>query len=576
MVMLGNPPYSGHSANKGAWISRLLRGQDGEKPTGSYFHVDGRPLGERNPKWLNDDYVKFMRFAQRRIERTGEGVLGFVTNHSYLDNPTFRGMRHSLMEAFDKIYLLDLHGNAKKKERTPDGGKDENVFSIQQGVAIGLFVRRGDSDNGPARIFHSDLWGEREAGDGGGKYGWLAAHDMGSTAWEELAPKPPLFLFVPRDDALSEEYEAYPKLTDVMPIHSVGVVTARDRLAIQWTEEGMSNVVADFGNRDTEDARSRYRLGKDARDWKVALAQKDVRESEGSVKRILYRPFDERFTYYTGKSRGFICMPRPEVMRHMLQGSNLGLITTKQCQTNPGVFIANSVIAHKSFSAYDINYLFPLNVWPKDADVEVESDRVPNFAPAFVKAVREAVGLDSLTAGAGNLTETFGQEDIFHYIYSVLHSPEYRRRYADFLKSDFPRIPLTGNRDLFASLVKLGQRLAALHLMEAEGPNPPAFAHTGSNRVDKLRYAPPSSAKEPGRVWINRDQCFKGVAATTWEFMIGGYRPAEKWLKDRKNRVLSYNDITHYRRICAALAETRQVMQRIDQAIDSRGGWPLQ
>ena len=191
MVVLGNPPYSGHSANKGQWIRDLLRGKDGVATTGSYFHVDGGPLQERNPKWLNDDYVKFIRYAQRRIERTGEGVLAFVTNHSYLDNPTFPGMRQSLLDTFDDIYLLDLHGNSKKKERTPEGEKDENVFDIQQGVAIGLFVKRSNSAVAPARVFHADLWGERDAGPDGGKYEWLAANDIETTNWSELSPKSP-------------------------------------------------------------------------------------------------------------------------------------------------------------------------------------------------------------------------------------------------------------------------------------------------------------------------------------------------------------------------------------------------
>ena len=224
MVVLGNPPYSGHSANKGEWIQGIASryGMASRTKTGNYFQIDGQPLGEMNPKWLNDDYVKFIRFAQWRIERTGEGVLGFITNHSYLDSPTFRGMRQSLMATFDEIYLLDLHGNAKKKEHAPDGGRDENVFDIQQGVAIGLFVKHTKATSKPARVFHADLWGEREAGPHGGKYGWLAANDIATTRWAELSPKPPLYLFVPRNEALAEEYEAGWKLTVVFPVHSVG------------------------------------------------------------------------------------------------------------------------------------------------------------------------------------------------------------------------------------------------------------------------------------------------------------------------------------------------------------------
>ena len=262
MVVLGNPPYSGHSANKGPWISHLLRGKDGIETTGSYFQVDGSPLKERNPKWLNDDYVKFIRYAQRRIERTGEGVLAFVTNHSYLDNPTFRGMRQSLMETFDEMYLLDRHGNSKKKERTPEEGKDENVFDIQQGVAIGLFAKRADGADTPARVFHANLWGEREAGPGGGKYGWLAANDIHTTEWLELSPKSPRYLFIPRDETLAEEYEAGWSVTDAFPTNSVGIVTARDKLTIQWARDKMKQVASDFARLSEDAARTQFALAR--------------------------------------------------------------------------------------------------------------------------------------------------------------------------------------------------------------------------------------------------------------------------------------------------------------------------
>ena len=574
MVVLGNPPYSGHSANKGAWIKGLLRGRDGGEETGSYFEVDGQPLGERNPKWLNDDYVKFIRFAQWRIERTGEGVLGFVTNHSYLDNPTFRGMRHSLMRTFDEIYLLDLHGNAKRKERAPGGGKDENVFDIQQGVAVGLFVKHADASDAPARVFHADLWGEREAGPDGGKYGWLAANDVETTQWAELAPQPPLHLFVPRDETLIEEYEAGMALTDIFPINSVGIVTARDKLAIQWTAQDMRHVAADFVSHDAEDARNVFALGKDSSDWKVADAQRDIRdhpEGDRRIVPILYRPFDARFTYYTGRAGGFICRPRPNVMRHMPAGPNMGL-----CVGRAGAVIGSNEwdVAFISRNSSDFNLfrrggncLFPLYTYGKGM-------RKANLDQEFVAKIASAIGLEFLSEGGGNLTAKFGPEDVFHYIYAVLHSPEYRRRYADFLKSDFPRIPLSDDLALFAALAGLGKRLASLHLMEAEGKDTPAFPCKGDNRISKIHYAPPTDVL-PGRAWINSKQYFAGVAPETWDFAIGGYRPAEKWLKDRKGRVLSFDDITHYRRICAALAETPCIMARIDREIDARGGWPL-
>ena len=312
MVVLGNPPYSGHSANKGKWIRNLLRGKDGVNLTGNYFQVDGNKLDEPNPKWLNDDYVKFIRYAQRRIEIKGEGVLGFVTNHGYLDNPTFRGMRQSLMKTFDDIYLLDLHGNSKKRERTPDGGKDENVFDIQQGVAIGLFVKYQKPSGGLGRVFHADLYGERDLQDRGGKYQWLAANDFRTTDWVELRPRSPHYMFIPRDEDLAQEYGAGWSIPEIFPVNSAGVVTARDKLTIHWSADQVLETVRDFASLGNEEARSKYGLGDDVRDWKVGLAQEDLKESglkDDLVAPIIYRPFDARFTYYTGTTRGLYVCP---------------------------------------------------------------------------------------------------------------------------------------------------------------------------------------------------------------------------------------------------------------------------
>ena len=574
MVVLGNPPYSGHSANKGAWIADLMRGRISESPE-SYFTVDGGPLGEHNPKWLNDDYVKFIRFAQWRIERTGEGVLGFVTNHGYLDNPTYRGMRQSLMTTFDEIHLLDLHGNARKKECAPDGGPDQNVFDIRQGVAIGLFVKQRDG-SGPARVFHADLWGPRE-GDGG-KYGQLDGNDVETTAWTELTPRSPDYLFVPRDEALADEYRAGWKLTDILPVNSTGIVTARDKLAIQWTEEEMRRVAERFTSMGVEEAREAFRLGKDSLDWHVADAQQDIRDhwDESPIVPILYRPFDMRATYYTGRSGGIMVGPRPNVMPHMLGGSNLGLSTSRGTEVVGSwehIFVSKSLTQHHTVSMKEVNYLFPLYVYPITGD---GTERTPNLAPEFTDAVAEATGLAFTPDGASDLSASFGPEDVFHWCYAVLHSPEYRRRYADFLKADFPRVPLPANGALFAELAALGARLAALHLLEADGEagDAPRFDVVGGNRVDRVRYTEPA-AGAGGRVWINKTQYFEGVAPETWAFTIGGYRPAEKWLKDRKGRPLDYNGIERYQRICAALAETPRLMARIDGAIAAHGGWPI-
>ena len=292
---------------------------------------------------------------------------------------------------------------------------------------------------------------------------------------------------------------------------------------------------------------------------------------------MLYRPFDRRFTYYTGKSRGFICRPRPEVMRHMLAGENLGLSTTRSTEIAGGwehVFASRHLIQHHTVSLKEVNYLFPLYTFPLAALANTVNTRTPNLDAKFTRSFASAVGLDFITDGAGDRTSTFGPEDIFRYIYAVLHSPEYRRRYADFLKSDFPRIPLPAHRAVFSALIIPGARLVSLHLMEADNRRiAPAFPRTGSNQVDQVRYAPPSSGL-PGCVWINREQYFESVEPEIWSSTIGGYRPAEKWLKDRKGRTLSDEDIAHYQKIVVALNRTIRIMAKIDEVIDAHGGWP--
>lgn len=578
-VLIGNPPYSGHSSNKGKWIRDLLRGKDGVEATGSYFQVGGKPLGEKNPKWLNDDYVKFIRYAHRRIEWTGKGILGFVTNHSYLDNPTFRGMRQSLMDTFDEMYLLDLHGNSKRKEKTPEGGKDENVFDIQQGVAVSLFVKSVDSADDLARLFHADLWGQRDAAPHKSKYEWLVANDVASTPYAELVPILPRYLFVPRDETLAEEYEAGWGINEVFPTNSVGIVTARDKLTIRWTSDEMRQVAIDFANLSEDEARTHYSLRNDVRDWRVQWAQADIRshpDASKHIRPILYRPFDKRYTYYTGQTCGFICMPRQKVMHHMLAGPNVGLSTTRATEITGGwehIFVSNFLIQHHTVSLKEVNYLFPLYTFPTEGLKHLDLAREPNLNTKFIQDIGSSLGLEFVSDGSGNLLESFGPDEVFNYIYAVLHSPAYRRRYEDFLKSDFPHIPLIGERALFFALVALGKRLTSLHLMELEEDDAPAFPKIGDNRVENARFAPPKNGA-PSRVFINCDQYFEDVKLEVWSFTIGGYRPAEKWLKDRKGRVLTDDDIDHYRHILSALAGTERVMDEIDELIEHYGGWP--
>jgi Type ISP C-terminal specificity domain/N-6 DNA Methylase len=600
MVVMGNPPYSGHSANKGQWIKDLLHGMDSKTgtKTGNYFEMDGRSLDERNPKWLNDDYVKFMRFAQWRIEQTGYGVLAFITNHGYLDNPTFRGMRQSLMQSFDEIYVLDLHGNSKKKERSPDGSKDENVFDIQQGVAIGIFVRKQRKTNEPrqAKVYHAHLWGEREIYEKahnsqqliGGKYYWLAENSITTTEWTKLVPQSPSYLFTPQDIEMSKEYEKSWKTTDIFPVNSIGIVTARDTLTVHWNKNELWKTVIDFVLLPTEDARAKYNLGKDTRDWQIPLAQKDLKlsgPSQQHIVPILYRPFDFRSTYYTGVSRGFHCMPRGEVMQHMVTGKNLGLISARsnKSQYSDHFFCSNSITEAKCGESTTQSCIFPLYLYPDLKKKELFdainpsdiSDHRLNLSTSFIMDFAAKLKQQFVSNSKGDLQQTFGPEDIFHYMYAVFHAPTYRERYSEFLKIDFPRLPLTANADLFRELCTIGTRLVTLHLMEGTGKGLPSYPQKGKNVVDVVRYTQPGQGWEKGRVWINQEQYFEGVAPEVWEFHVGGYQVSQKWLKDRKGRALSFEDIEHYEGIVASLGETIVLMRQIDAVIDMYGGWPI-
>ena len=592
MVILGNPPYSGHSANasrrgrKLTWIGELIE---------DYKKVDGKPLGERNPKWLQDDYVKFIRFGQWRINQSGAGILAFITNNGYLDNPTFRGMRQQLMDTFTDIYLLDLHGNSNKRERAPDGGVDENVFDIRQGVSIAIFVKEAGKRK-PATVHHADLWGDRQT-----KYSVLERSDVSTADWETLEPASPNYLFKPWDNELEAEYRKWPGINEVMPINSVGVVTARDKLTIRWSRDEVMDLVRDFAELEPEEARSRYGLGRDVQDWKVQWAQDDLKDSgiqQDLVTPVLYRPFDTRYTYYTGTSRGFICRPRSEVMRHMLAGDNLGLSTTRSVEIQSGynhIFVSKHITQHHTVSLKEVNYLYPLYNYPSEREIAQglysTDDRLPNLAPEFTADLARRLGMRFVGDGKGDLRDTFGPEDVLHYIYAVLHSSTYRERYDQFLRADFPRVPIPNDPDLFRALASVGQRLTNAHLMNtnAPGPSPIGFPVTGDNIIEKAHpkyYAPgekPPGVKstlERGRVYISksnrrsgkRGQYFDGIAPETWEFRIGGYQPMHKWLQDRQGRALTFDDRERYKRIAAAIGETILLMEEVDTAITENGG----
>ncbi|MDD2456450.1 MAG: hypothetical protein PHE10_09010 [Kiritimatiellae bacterium] len=510
LVILGNPPYSGHSTNTGAWIRGLIE---------AYRQVDGKPLGERNPKWLQDDYVKFLRFAQWKIDKAGRGLVGMITNNGYLDNATFRGMRQSLMQTFDEIYILDLHGNSLKKESCPDGSPDKNVFDIRQGVAIAFFVKRGGGHKRDAVVRHHDLFGQRED-----KYAWLDSHDIADTRWRKLAPRSGGYLFIRRDETAMRCYERFLPLPEIFPVNSVGIVTARDALTVHWSAREVWNTVNTFAKMEPELARKGYGLGK-------------------------------------------------EVMQHMLAGDNLALITPKQHKDEFGAFATTTIGLHKAVAAYDINYFFPLYLYTEIKKAKKIKSVKTSFMTMMLFEPKEFYGVKKPNlspAVTEMLAAAFGKapapEEVFNYIYAVLHAPSYRTKYAEFLKADFPRVPFTKDLKLFGRLAALGARLTALHLLKSPELDPPAcrFEGEGDGRVSKdnangLRYAAGEC-----RVYINAAQHFAPVPEAVWAYRVGGYQVCEKWLKDRKERRLELAEIQTYCRIVTALGRTIGLQGEID------------
>jgi predicted helicase len=601
MVVLGNPPYANFGMlNKGKWIQDLL--EDYKKG-----------LNEKKLN-LDDDFIKFIRFGQWRIQQTGSGILAFITSHTYLDGITHRQMRRSLLETFTDIYILDLHGGSRKGEQAPDGGPDENVFDIQQGVAIGIFVKElGKS--GSATVHHTDLWGVRE-----GKYEALLSSDLTSSNWGEIFPKDPSFFFVPWSWDAEEEYKAGRRLSQLFPLNQNAIKTDRDELFLDFERGALEARINSFYSPValSPQFRAKYRV-EDSSSYDLLTRRSKTKFDASNAHLSLYRPFDVRWLYY---DPSLTSRPAWDVMQHMVNGQNHALVTTRQTKDVWGVLATAGLSGHKSVAAYDINSLFPLYLYPvvpeksDDTKTEVPSapkgkgsqltmgnvspwpegtdGRRPNLSPDVVKDLEQRIGLTFVSDGPGDLTKTFGPEDVFHYIYAVLHSPTYRQRYAEFLKIDFPRIPLTTDAGLFRELVGKGADLTAFHLMESPALIQPITSYpvTGDNLVEPghPRYLAPGELEpgtgkplEKGRVYISKDdaktgkrgQYVEGVPKDVWEFQVGGYQVCDKWLKDRRGRVLTNADITHYEKVVVALKETIRLMAEVDQVIEEHGGWPL-
>ena len=519
MVVIGNPPYSISSQNKGKWILQLIK----DYKTG---------LNERKIN-IDDDYIKFIRFAEHFIEKNKSGIVAMITNNSFIDGITHRQMRKHLLETFDEIYILDLHGNSKKKEKTPDGGKDENIFNIQQGVSINIFVRKAGVKKSLGTIYHTELYGKREA-----KFKALNESDLKNVKWKKLDYSEPYYFFVPKDFSAGVKYFEGFDITELFQTYSAGIKTKIDSIATDFNKSSLSDRISEILNKkpSLKEIINQYNLGLNTT-WEYKKAMKAVFD-ESKIRPFAYRPFDYRYVYF---DHDFLSRSRKKVMSNLIH-PNLALAFIHQGR-NYGVEV--QVIEDVACEDFVTNHTFvaPLYIYFDDGM------RVPNLKKEIIHEIEKIIG-------------KIFPEDILDYIYAVLHSPSYREKYKEFLKIDFPRVPYPKDTKTFKKLVAYGAELRSLHLLESPKVNQfvTTYPIAGSDTVEKLAY-------KNGKVFINAEQYFGNVSEVIWNFYIGGYQPARKWLKDRKGRALTNTDIEHYQKIIVALAETNRIMKEIDSSI---------
>jgi type I restriction-modification system DNA methylase subunit len=537
MCVIGNPPYSGVSQNMGPWISGLID---------DYKYIDGLHFGERK-HWLHDDYVKFIRLAENLIEKNQEGILAFITNHGYLDNPTFRGMRWHLLNTFDKIYILDLHGN--KNETPPNGLTDKNVFDIQTGVAIIIAVKKKGKLEGLATVHHGELWGGRTE-----KHEHLYSGTLAKLVTRNIDYKAPHYAFVPRSYENSDSYESGFCISELMPTNVTGIVSMGDGFAISESSTDLTHRLNDFISTayTSDKLKTLYGLGKNYGGWLIEN-KSEISKITLTPEKICYRPFDNRWTFFNNK---ILWRWREKVMKHMRPAGNICLVTCRQSAVDSWehVFISDGIVddSYISNRTKERSYCYPLYIYPDDQDID-RSPRINFNDKLFSKLVSDATHPEH------------GEPDeiqVFDYIYGVLHCPNYRDFYAEHLKVGFPRIPRPVNPNEFWDVSTKGTQLRKLHLMDsaAIGNTPHPLRGAGNTLVDAPEF-------RNDEIWINNSQYFEAVSESAWNFRIGGYQPAKKWLKDRIGKNLSYGDVKHYQRMLNILSETGRIMTTIEMTL---------
>lgn len=567
-VITGNPPYNGRSTNQYDKVK-------------DYYYCEvnenGAPksINEKNPKWLQDDYVKFIRFAQDKIDKESQGIVAIITNHSFLDNITFRGMRWSLLNSFDKIYLLDLHGNTNREEKSPDGSKDENVFDIKQGVSISLFIKskpKTSLTNSPqTQVYHYDLFGTRSF-----KYDFLSSNSLSTIDWNQINPSSPYYLFTPQNEELEKEYRKGFSVKDIFMLNGVGICTKRDKICFHNTEEKLLRLLEDFLTKPQDELRRLYAISKDSRDWILDSAIKSIIKNKATLSKHIrqchYRPFEITYTYYIEESRAFMAYPVYDIFEHFIDRKNLGLICNRTVALNSfqHAFIFDTLVDLHILETASANpYMFPLYLYPTErskkflakysknlgglfAGVEEDpfegKEKIENLAPSFREFIDD------------RYSHHFTPEEILGYIYAILFHKTYRTKYFQSLKKDFPKIPFSCSKDTFLTLSTLGQSLYTLHLLQDEDlPNvgePKLLDRKIQNTtIEKPKY-------NQNKLFINSNLYFDEVKPEVWDYTIGGYQVLDKYLKSHKGEEIDYE---YFQKIIAILHKSLEIEEQISR-----------
>lgn len=586
LIITGNPPYSGASSNKGLYEDEIkisyglepskanlskeqkkyinLYFQEKTKQNTSTFkaiYEKHKLENEKNPKWLLDDYVKFIRFAQSKIDSQESGIFAFISNNSFLDNPTFRGMRYSLMQSFDKIYILNLHGDTRKKEKAPDGSKDDNVFDIMQGVSINIFIKQNSKAKN-TKIYYHDLYGKRKD-----KYEFLYENDLNSIKWTLVKNNEPFYLFLPQNNDLLEEYNKGISVKDMFMLSGVGICSKRDNIVFHNNKENLMQLLKDFNTKTKDELYKIYDIGEDSRDWKLDSAIKAVNKNcdnlENFIKKCHYRPFDKKWTYYIENSKAFMAYPVYDIFEHFLENENIGLICDRGTKLNNinNIFISSKIIdLHLVGSG---SYIYPLYLYPTTRSKKFLKKENPNFNEENFTSKIENFKESFRTFIDEFYKEKFSPQNILGYIYAVLFHKIYREKYLDFLKIDFPKIPFTKDKNTFKNLSKLGLKLINLHLLKNDeldfNVGEALFKDIKNKnfKIQKIKYN-----KDTKELFINESLYFTKVSPEIYEFKIGGYAVLDKYLKSHKEEDIDHK---HFTLIIQTLDETLKIQDEISK-----------